>query len=76
MKTSHVKVHAIKIVTPEEVKLSIQQYYDCLITMTDLVMHMHNLGWVVVRVSNDSITIQRNFGTDGSELLINIIIEL
>lgn len=61
---------------PEEVELNIQQYYDCLITMTDLVMHLHDLGWFVVRVNDYSIALQRDFGTDGSEVLLNITIEV
>lgn len=74
MKTTVASIQSINIVLSEEVKLNIQQYYDFLITMTDLVMHLHDLGWFVVRVHTDSITLQRDFGTDGSEVLLNITI--
>lgn len=76
MKVRMVTTQSISIMLPEEVQLNIQQYYDCLITMTDLVMHLHDLGWFVVRVSDDSITLQRDFGTNGSEVLLNITIEV
>ena len=76
MKATLVTTQSISIMLPEEVELNIKQYYDCLITMTDLVMHLHDLGWFVVRVSDDSITLQRDFGTDGSEVLLNITIEV
>lgn len=76
MKAALVSTQSISIMLPEEVQLNIQQYYDCLITMTDLVMHLHDLGWFVVRVGDDSITLQRDFGTDGSEVLLNITIEV
>lgn len=76
MKTTVASIQSINIMLSEEVKLNIQQYYDCLITMTDLVMHLHDLGWFVVRVHTDSITLQRDFGTDGSEVLLNITIEI
>lgn len=76
MKVKFDSIQSIKIMLPEEVELNIQQYYDCLITMTDLVMHLHDLGWFVVRVGDDSITLQRDFGTDGSEVLLNITIEV
>lgn len=76
MKATVASIQSINITLPEEVQLNIQQYYDCLITMTDLVMHLHDLGWLVVRVSDDSITLQRDFGTDGSEVLLNITIEV
>lgn len=74
MKATLVSTQSISIMLPEEVQLNIQQYYDCLITMTDLVMHLYDLGWFVVRVSDDSITLQRDFGTNGSEVLLNITI--
>lgn len=76
MKATVASIQSVNIMLSEEVKLNIKQYYDFLITMTDLVMHLHDLGWVVVRVHTDSITLQRDFGTDGSELLINITIEV
>lgn len=76
MKVKLDSIQSINIMLPEEVELNIQQYYDCLITMTDLVMHMHDLGWFVVRVGDDSFTLQRDFGTDGTELLLNITIEV
>lgn len=76
MKATLVTTQSISIMLPEEVQLNIKQYYDCLITMTDLVMHLHDLGWFVVRVSDDSITLQRDFGTNGSEVLLNITIEV
>jgi len=76
MKATLVSTQSISIMLPEEVELNIKQYYDCLITMTDLVMHLHDLGWFVVRVSDDSITLQRDFGTNGSEVLLNITIEV
>ena len=76
MKATLVSTQSISIMLPEEVQLNIQQYYDCLITMTDLVMHLHDLNWFVVRVYNDSFTLQREFGTDGSEVLLNITIEV
>lgn len=76
MKATLVSTQSISIMLPEEVQLNIKQYYDCLITMTDLVMHLHDLGWFVVRVSDDSITLQRDFGTNGSEVLLNITIEV
>ena len=76
MKATVASIQSINITLPEEVQLNIQQYYDCLITMTDLVMHLHDLGWFIVRVSDDSITLQRDFGTDGSEVLLNITIEV
>lgn len=76
MKATVASIQSINITLPEEVQLNIQQYYDCLITMTDLVMHLHDLGWFVVRVSDGSITLQRDFGTNGSEVLLNITIEV
>lgn len=76
MKATLVSTQSISIMLPEEVELNIKQYYDCLITMTDLVMYLHDLGWFVVRVSDDSITLQRDFGTNGSEVLLNITIEV
>lgn len=76
MKATLVSIQSVNIMLPEEVELNIKQYYDFLITMTDLVMHLHDLGWFVVRVHIDSITLQRDFGTDGSEVLLNIIIEV
>ena len=76
MKATLASIQSINITLPEEVQLNIQQYYDCLITMTDLVMHLYDLGWFVVRVYNDSFTLQRDFGTDGSEVLLNITIEV
>ena len=76
MKATVASIQSINIMLPEEVQLDIQKYDDCLITMTDLVMHLHDLGWFVVRVHNDSITLQRDFGTDGSEVLLNITIEV
>lgn len=76
MKATLVSTQSISIMLPEEVELNIKQYYDCLITMTDLVMHLYDLGWFVVRVSDDSITLQRDFGTNGSEVLLNITIEV
>lgn len=76
MKATLVTTQSISIMLPEEVELNIKQYYDCLITMTDLVMHLHDIGWFVVRVSDDSITLQRDFGTNGSEVLLNITIEV
>ena len=76
MKATVASIQSINIMLPEEVQLDIQKYYDCLITMTDLVMHLHDLGWFVVRVCDDSITLQRDFGTDGSEVLLNITIEV
>lgn len=76
MKAKLASIQSVNVILPEEVELNIQQYFDCLITMTDLVMHLHDLGWFVVRVNDDSITLQRDFGTDGSELLINITIEV
>lgn len=76
MKTTLVSIQSVDIMLPEEVQLNIQQYYNFLITMTDLVMHLHDLGWFVVRVHTDSITLQRDFGTDGSEVLLNITIEV
>ena len=76
MKATVASIQSINIMLPEEVQLDIQKYDDCLITMTDLVMHLHDLGWFVVRVSDDSITLQRDFGTDGSEVLLNITIEV
>jgi hypothetical protein len=76
MKATLVSIQSINIILPVEAQLNIQQYYDCLITMTDLVMHLHDLGWFVVRVHTDSITLQRDFGTDGSEVLLNITIEV
>lgn len=76
MKATLVTTQSISIMLPEEVELNIKQYYDCLITMTDLVMHLYDLGWFVVRVSDDSITLQRDFGTNGSEVLLNITIEV
>lgn len=76
MKATLVSTQSISIMLPEEVQLNIKQYYDCLITMTDLVMHLYDLGWFVVRVSDDSITLQRDFGTNGSEVLLNITIEV
>lgn len=76
MKATVASIQSINIMLPEEVQLDIQKYDDCLITVTDLVMHLHDLGWFVVRVSDDSITLQRDFGTDGSEVLLNITIEV
>lgn len=76
MKATVASIQSINIMLPEEVQLDIQKYDDCLITMTDLVMHLHDRGWLVVRVSDDSITLQRDFGTDGSEVLLNITIEV
>ena len=76
MKVKLDSIQSINIMLPEEVELNVQQYYDCLITMTDLVMHLHDLGWFVVIVSNDSIILQHDFGTDGSEVLLNITIEV
>lgn len=76
MKAKVASIQSINIMLPEEVELNIQQYYDCLITMTDLVMHLHDIGWFVVRVNDDSITLQRDFGTNGSEVLLNITIEV
>ena len=76
MEITIVSTQEMNIVLPEEVKQNIKQYYDCLITVTDLVMHLHDRGWLVVRVHNDSITLQRDFGTDGSEVLLNITIEV
>ena len=76
MKATVASIQSVNIMLSEEVRLNIKQYYDCLITMTDLVMHLHDLGWFVVRVHNDSITLQRDFGTDGSEVLLNITIEV
>ena len=76
MKATVASIQSINIILQEEVQLNIQQYYDFLITMTDLVMHLHDLGWFVVRVNDDSITLQRDFGTDGSEVLLNITIEV
>ena len=76
MKAKVASIQSINIMLPEEVELNIQQYYDCLITMTDLVMHLHDIGWFVVRVGDDSITLQRDFRTDRSEVLLNITIEV
>lgn len=76
MKATVASIQSINIMLPEEVQLDIQKYDDCLITVTDLVMHLHDRGWLVVRVHNDSITLQRDFGTDGSEVLLNITIEV
>ena len=76
MKATVASIQSINITLPEEVQLDIQKYDDCLITMTDLVMHLHDRGWLVVRVGDDSITLQRDFGTDGSEVLLNITIEV
>lgn len=76
MKATVASIQSINIMLPEEVQLDIQKYDDCLITVTDLVMHLHDRGWLVVRVSDDSITLQRDFGTDGSEVLLNITIEV
>lgn len=76
MKATVASIQSINIMLPEEVQLNIQKYDDCLITVTDLVMRLHDRGWLVVRVHNDSITLQRDFGTDGSEVLLNITIEV
>ncbi len=76
MKATVASIQSINIILSVEAQLNIKQYFDCLITMTDLVMHLHDLGWFVVRVSDDSITLQRDFGTDGSEVLLNITIEV
>ena len=76
MKATVASIQSVNIMLPEEVQLNIKQYYNFLITMTDLVMHLHDLGWFVVRVHNDSITLQRDFGTNGSEVLLNITIEV
>lgn len=76
MKATVASIQSINIMLPEEVQLDIQKYDDCLITVTDLVMHLHDRGWLVVRVHTDSITLQRDFGTDGSEVLLNITIDV
>ena len=76
MKVTGASNQTVNIILSVEAQLNIQQYYDFLITMTDLVMHLHDLGWLVVRVHTDSITLQRDFGTDGSEVLLNITIEV
>ena len=76
MKATVASIQSTNIILSVEAQLNIQQYYDCLITMTDMVMHLHDLGWFVVRVNDDSITLQRDFGTDGSEVLLNITIEV
>lgn len=76
MKATVASIQSVNIMLSEEVELNIKHYYDCLITMTDLVMHLHDVGWFVVRVHTDSITLQRDFGTDGSEVLLNITIEV
>lgn len=76
MKATLVTTKSVNIKLPEEVELNIKQYYDCLITMTDLVMYLHDLGWFVVRVSDDTITLERDFGIDGYEVLLNITFEV
>ena len=76
MKAKLASIQPVNVILPEDIEINIQKYFDCLITMTDLVMHLHDLGWVVVRVYTDSIILQRDFGTDGSEVLLNITIEV
>lgn len=56
MKAKLASIQSINIMLPEDVELNSQQYFDCLITITDLVMHLNDIGWFVVRVNDDSIT--------------------